>query len=99
MISALVAWMLAAPAWAHDGHTDRAPWDACNDHALSEACAWQDAAHRSYDGTCRSVADALICVRQRPVEDLHEPEAWRTTAAIGVIAGFAAWTWWKRKRT
>ena len=55
------------PALAHDGHTDRAPWDACSGRSLGERCAWDDAAHDLHIGTCRGVVQSLVCVRNRPV--------------------------------
>lgn len=55
-------------AQAHRGHGDRAAWDACAGRSLDAPCAWQDAEHSRYIGTCRSVADALVCVRNQPIE-------------------------------
>jgi hypothetical protein len=62
------AWTAVLPlASAHQGHSDRAPWEACDDRALGSPCHWENEAHALHIGTCRSVADALVCVRQRPV--------------------------------
>ncbi len=62
------AWTAVLPlASAHQGHSDRAPWEACDDRALGAPCHWENEAHALHIGTCRSVADALVCVRQRPI--------------------------------
>lgn len=67
--TACLATLLWAPpiAHAHQGHTDRAPWDACATRVLDDPCEWTDRAHARYIGTCRQVADALLCVRNQPV--------------------------------
>lgn len=63
------------PALAHSGHTDRAPWDACSGRSLGERCAWDDAAHDLHVGTCRSVAQSLVCVRNKPVISAAQTQA------------------------
>jgi hypothetical protein len=68
LVLACAAVLLAPrPVEAHAGHSSRAPWDACAGRSSGEACAWEDAAHLRFVGTCRRFSDALLCVRQRPV--------------------------------
>lgn len=61
-------------AHAHQGHTDRAPWEACAEKALDDACEWTDRSHARYIGTCREIADALMCVRNRPIVPADAPD-------------------------
>lgn len=65
----LLAAMLVAPklGHAHEGHGDRAPWDACDEHELGATCAWDGAHHDRYIGTCREVSETLVCVRNKPI--------------------------------
>jgi hypothetical protein len=77
----------ALSAAAHEGHTDRAPWDACAASALGEACAWESAPHERREGTCRQIGGGLMCVRHKPVTPAPQPLAWRPWA---VAAGLGA---------
>lgn len=69
MSRALLALALALPATAsaHAGHVDPAPWAACEHEDLGASCAWEDSARSLYRGTCRSMSDALVCVRNQPI--------------------------------
>lgn len=73
----VVAVGLAAPsgANAHAGHTQREPWDVCAPLTLGAPCAWQDAQHDLHQGTCRDVAHALMCVRNKPIVRAEAPTA------------------------
>ncbi|MEM9454295.1 MAG: hypothetical protein AAGF11_08960 [Myxococcota bacterium] len=55
-------------AWGHRGHSNPAPWDACVEHTLGESCQWNDAHGAAYRGTCRSMSEHLLCVRNQPIE-------------------------------
>ncbi len=86
---------LATPAAAHDGHTDRAPWDACAASALGDACGWENRAHARAEGTCREIGGALMCVRNRPWIPASPPGAlpggaWMGLGAAGLALGAAA---------
>jgi hypothetical protein len=72
---ALLAICAADAARAHQGHTDTAPWAACEAAALSAACEWEDAAHGVHIGTCREVSGALLCVRNKPIVYPDHPSA------------------------
>jgi hypothetical protein len=100
------------PSEAHAGHSDRAPWDACAGRASGAPCAWDDAAHFRFVGSCRRFSDAMLCVRQRPVmvpsEATPAPTApaptppaparprWR--AYVGATAVLGAFATWLRRR-
>jgi hypothetical protein len=66
-LACAAALLAPHPIEAHEGHSDRAPWDACAGRASGAACTWEDAAHFRFVGSCRSFSDAMLCVRQRPV--------------------------------
>lgn len=67
-------------AVAHQGHSQRAPWDACQERALSQVCSWTDSAHNLHEGTCRHMRGDLICVRHKPIRPANAPPR--------------PWTWW-----
>jgi hypothetical protein len=72
MSRALFVVLLLATGWsgqaaAHAGHTDRAPWDACDDHKLGDVCSWENDAHDQHIGSCREIGGDQMCVRNRPV--------------------------------
>ena len=53
---------------AHDGHVNDAPWRACDDLRVDDPCAFENATRYVYRGTCRSMSDELMCVRNQPIE-------------------------------
>lgn len=58
---------LPLPAFAHGGTTSRVPFEICEEQELGQSCEW-DNGHGSLSiGTCRGVAPALRCVRNRPL--------------------------------
>ncbi len=73
---------------AHEGHTDRAPWDACAASTLGATCGWETAQHEPHQGTCRQIGGALMCVRNKPV--LHATHAnmpgWTAWASAGALS-------------
>ena len=73
-VAGLLVVALAAPAEAHQGHFDTSAWDACDAHALSDACAWGDDTNHRYRGTCRLIGDDLMCVRNQPIIEVDEAE-------------------------
>lgn len=72
---------------AHDGHTDRAPWDVCAASDLGAVCAWESAQHELHQGTCRQIGGARMCVRNKPV--VHEARGAAPRAALWTGAGMA----------
>jgi hypothetical protein len=75
-------WTLSGAAWAHQGHLSDVAWRACDGESLGAACDFEDSSHAIYRGTCRSMSDDLVCVRNRPIERPDEgvPPA---SAALG----------------
>jgi hypothetical protein len=59
----------AGLARAHAGHFSGAPWHACDGLTRGSPCTYEDETTRSR-GTCQSISDALLCVRNRPVEQV-----------------------------
>ena len=55
-------------AFAHEGHSSPEPWTVCAQKELGQACSWENEAHDLHRGTCRSIGDQLVCVRNRPIE-------------------------------
>ncbi len=64
----LVLLMSATSVMAHQGHSNRAPWDACDELKVNEICEWTNNAHWRYIGTCRAIGDDLMCVRNKPIQ-------------------------------
>jgi hypothetical protein len=58
--------------YAHDGHHISKAWEACEEKKLSDACSYTLQQNKQYNGTCRAVAEALICVRNQPIEKLKD---------------------------
>lgn len=81
MAFAVLSALATSTAWAHAGNLDQAPWHACEGLSLSTTCSFENAAHDVHRGTCRSVADTLVCVRNRPIE---HPAATTQPAQAGV---------------
>lgn len=56
--------------FAHDGHHTNKAWDACKDKKLSDSCHYILRENMLYKGTCRAVAEDLMCVRNQPIEQI-----------------------------
>ncbi len=72
MSRGLFVVLLLSTGWsgnaaAHAGHTDRAPWEACDDHKLGDSCSWENDTHDQHLGTCREIGGDQMCVRNRPI--------------------------------
>ncbi|MGB5247169.1 MAG: hypothetical protein WBM54_04945 [Woeseia sp.] len=67
ILGAILA-VISAAAFAHDGHLNDAPWSACEDQQIGDACTFENSAKDIYRGTCRAMSDALMCVRNQPIE-------------------------------
>ena len=63
----LVALLCPTPAWAHLGHADPAPWQACEGKSLGDGCSFVDNLNL-HRGTCRELSGSRMCVRNRPLE-------------------------------
>lgn len=60
--------LLTPVAGAHDSHTDDAMFRACDGKQLGTECSFENAHHDVFRGSCRSMSDTLVCVRNRPIE-------------------------------
>jgi len=72
LFGALLA-VISVATYGHDGHLNDAPWRACDDQQIGDPCAYENAAKDVYRGTCRSMSDALMCVRNQPIEKSEPP--------------------------
>ncbi len=101
---ALLALALWTPnAWGHQGHSQRAPWDACEGRTLSQVCSWQDPEDALYVGTCRQVQTSLLCVRNRPIQPVPSADTQATPRRIpmgwlGVALAFGLLGFWGIRR-
>ncbi len=91
---------LPSPASAHDsGDGNAFMWRACDGRQLDDTCAFQNAEHDLYRGTCQSMSNALVCVRNQPIEraalqlpnsmassNAQSPRWWQWLAMAGVLA-------------
>jgi hypothetical protein len=92
----VVALVLAGSAFAHEGHFRSIAWDACASNELGQACSFDDGVNVSR-GTCRSMSDALVCVRNKPLEPKRRPVEFGLMVAATLGAGALALVL-KRKR-
>ena len=53
---------------AHDSHTHEAPWQACETKQVASQCSYTNGAGDLYKGTCQTFQEALMCVRNKPIE-------------------------------
>lgn len=44
------------------------PQEACEAATLADACEYTDHDENVFRGSCRSMSDTLLCVRNRPIE-------------------------------
>ena len=86
-MSALLLVGLLGIAQAHDAHGTGRAWEACAQNALGDRCAWRDATEDLYQGTCRSMGGALVCVRDRPIvrAEVRRAPVWLGALAIGAV--------------
>ncbi|WP_426359847.1 hypothetical protein ACPUVO_06375 [Pseudocolwellia sp. HL-MZ19] len=52
---------------AHDSHTHQAPWQACADKQIKEACSYTNGDEDLFKGSCQLFNEALMCVRNEPI--------------------------------
>lgn len=56
-------------ARAHQGGLGtEAMWNACDARKVDEHCAFESVDHDVYRGTCQAMSNALVCVRNQPIE-------------------------------
>ncbi len=61
-------------------------WSACDGLTLGAPCSFENATHDTYRGSCRSISEALVCVRNQPIERAAAvgPTQFATGAPIGL---------------
>lgn len=57
---------------AHGGHHSNLAWEACDNEAENASCRYIMQQDKLYAGTCKSVANDLMCVRNKPIETLSK---------------------------
>ena len=72
-LSCALIFLFSTQANAHQGHTNAAPWHACKTKALNDSCHWENKKHDLYQGSCRTIGHALMCVRNQPIKYAHKP--------------------------
>lgn len=56
-------------AGAHEGgHGNEIMWSACDNRKINEHCSFENLDHGVYRGTCQSIAHAMVCVRNQPID-------------------------------
>lgn len=80
----------STPVFAHEGAIgNEVMWRACEDRSLNDRCAFRNADHDTYRGSCQSMAGHLVCVRNQPVERAGAADAGHAHVA-SQQAGIAA---------
>ncbi len=93
---ALLIMLAAGTVGAHDAHVNEAPWLACEQRQLGNACSYTNSSHDLYRGTCQSMQEHLFCVRNQPIEKASAGggagllTAWTALILGGLIAGYGA---------
>ncbi len=83
-LMSLSSLVLASTVLAHEGHFTGVAWDACAHRALGDVCSFEDEVNVLH-GSCRSISDALVCVRNRPLEPKGQLGArWLCLGLVGV---------------
>jgi hypothetical protein len=60
---------LSHSAQAHDGGLgNEIMWTACEARKINDRCAFENLHQDVYRGTCQSMSNALVCVRNQPIE-------------------------------
>lgn len=58
----------STPTWAHGQHVNTQPWVVCAEAKRDDTCQYVVASNQLYKGTCQAMSDALMCVRNQPIE-------------------------------
>lgn len=66
-ILATLITILTSNLFAHEGHSNKIPWEVCNKKQKDEICSYEDTKHNLYIGTCQLFIDTLMCVRNKPI--------------------------------
>ena len=61
--------VLTSSAAAHEGaHGNEEMWRVCEGKQLNNSCSFQNRSCDISRGSCQSMADHLVCVRNQPIE-------------------------------
>jgi hypothetical protein len=52
----------------HEGHANVRAVTACPEKQLADSCSYILSENKLHKGTCRSMAEKLMCVRNQPIE-------------------------------
>jgi len=67
VFSLLTILACTSSASAHDSHTHQAPWQACAEKQIKEACSYTNGDEDLFKGSCQLFNEALMCVRNEPI--------------------------------
>lgn len=59
---------LSHSVWPHTADVNQVAWQACESKPVSQQCEFKNADHDVYRGTCQLMSDAMMCVRNQPIE-------------------------------
>ena len=68
------AWLCISTSFiasSHAGHGSTAPWQACEKKEQHQHCTYTTQ-HKRALGTCQTMNNVLMCVRNTPLEDIIE---------------------------
>jgi hypothetical protein len=57
---------------AHDSHTHKAPWKACEVKTKMDQCSYTNGEGDLFKGTCQLFSKVLMCVRNQPIIHVKE---------------------------
>ncbi len=87
LLAGLLLGSVGGSAAAHEGGLgNEAMWNACEARAVDDGCSFRNHDLDLFRGTCQSMANALVCVRNQPIERAvapsHTHQAGRQSAAV-----------------
>lgn len=97
LLICLVFFWVSNTAHAHEGSLgNEVMWQACDNHKINADCWFQSIDHDIFRGTCQSMSNALVCVRNQPIQRAtnwsdshqHEPQSDSTKLVRWLVAAF-----------
>lgn len=71
--------LISTASYSHNGQPNLLPWHACEEKALDNECSYKTST-KIYNGSCRSINNALMCVRNQPLIYINKTEDGQTHA-------------------
>lgn len=68
ILTTVVTLSVTTSVIAHQGSLNQLPWVACEDKVLNDACEFYNSNEDKFRGTCQSISEVLMCVRNQPIE-------------------------------